>query len=99
MAQARSAVSAVAATRVQVIAPASLGATAVEALRGRGIDAKLARSGDPTTDRDELPLGDDVIAWALEVPPNSRRAIELAALCASPFRQYQGPKDAAIILG
>jgi hypothetical protein len=42
MAQARSVASAPAASRVQVIAPAHLGATAVAALRARGIDARIA---------------------------------------------------------
>jgi hypothetical protein len=73
MAQARSsAVTATAAMRVQVIAPPALGATAVAALRARGIDAKLTTA----------PLGDDdVIAWALETPPSTARAVELAAAC------------------
>ncbi|HEX4417215.1 MAG TPA: acetate--CoA ligase family protein [Kofleriaceae bacterium] len=42
MAQARSVASAPAAVRVQVIAPAHLGATALAALRARGIDARAA---------------------------------------------------------
>ena len=74
MAQARSAVSTqTAAVRVHVIAPASLGATAVEALRVRAIDAKLARVEAISTD--------DIVAWALESPPSGARAVELAALC------------------
>lgn len=74
MGQARSAVSTqTAAVRVHVIAPASLGATAVEALRVRAIDAKLARVEAISTD--------DIIAWALESPPSGARAVELAALC------------------
>ncbi len=73
MAQARSAVSTSTATlRVQVIAPPSLGATAVEALRARAIEARLGRADA---------LGDDVIAWALEAPPSAARAVELAAIC------------------
>src|SRR6187549_3110161 len=76
MAQARSAVSAAAATRVQVIAPASLGATAVAALRARGIEAKLARERT-----DALPTTEDVIAWALDAAPSGARAVELAHMC------------------
>ena len=43
---------AVTAPRVQVIAPAQLGATAIAALRARGIEARAA----------ETPNADDVIA-------------------------------------
>ena len=76
MAQARSSAisTATAALRVQVIAPPALGATAVAALRARGIDAKLTSA----------PLADeahDVIAWALEAPPTTARAVELAGAC------------------
>ena len=94
MAQARSidARSAPATTRVQVIAPAHLGATAVAALRARGIDARIAdapidlRAGraanDARSDRLVAALGDDVIAWALEAAPGAALAVELAAVCA-----------------
>lgn len=57
--------------RVQVIAPAHLGETAIAALRARGIDARAA----------DAP-GDDVVAWALEAPPTATAAVELAAACA-----------------
>lgn len=74
MAQTRSALStAVAVVRVQVIAPAALGATAVAVLRARGIEARAARDVDLDSD--------DVIAWALDAPPGAARAIELAGLC------------------
>jgi len=62
----------VAAARVQVIAPAQLGATAIAALRARGIEARAA----------EEPNTDDVIAWALEGAPTGAAAVELAAACA-----------------
>ncbi len=73
--QARTA--AIAATaRVHVIAPAHLGATAVAALRARGIEARVS----------EAPLfeaaSDEVIAWALSTVPTAAAAIELAASCA-----------------
>lgn len=77
MAQARSssAIStATAALRVQVIAPAALGATAVAALRARGIDAKLTPA--PLVDN-----AHDVIAWALDAAPSTARAVELADAC------------------
>ena len=74
MAQARSAVStATAIVRVQVIAPAHLGATAVASLRARGIESKLGRA--------DAIGGDDIIAWALDAPPSGARAVELAVLC------------------
>ncbi|HEY5922035.1 MAG TPA: acetate--CoA ligase family protein [Kofleriaceae bacterium] len=57
--------------RVQVIAPAHLGETAVTTLRARGIDAR----------RSDVP-GDAVIAWALEATPTATAAVELAATCA-----------------
>jgi hypothetical protein len=92
MAQARSIASAPAAARVQVIAPAHLGATAVAALRARGIDARMAdapidlRAGraanDARSDRLAAALGDDVIAWALDAAPATALAVELAAVCA-----------------
>jgi len=91
MAQARSVASAPAATRVQVIAPAHLGTTAIAALRARGIEARIAdapldlRAGraanDGRTDRLDAALGDDVIAWALDAPPGAALAVELAAVC------------------
>ena len=91
MAQARSVASAPAARRVQVIAPAALGTTAVAALHARGIDARIAdtpidlRAGraanDSRTDRQDAMLGDDVIAWALDAAPGAALAVELAAVC------------------
>jgi hypothetical protein len=75
MAQARS-VATAAAARVHVIAPAHLGATAVAALRARGIDARLADA--PV----RVPAGDDVIAWALDAAPGASLAAELARVCA-----------------
>jgi hypothetical protein len=71
MGQPRSAVSSITMPRVQVIAPAHLGGTAVAALRARGIDAKQA---------DEP--GDAIIAWALETTPTASAAVELAETCA-----------------
>ncbi|MEP6864106.1 MAG: acetate--CoA ligase family protein [Deltaproteobacteria bacterium] len=71
MAQARS-LAEPAAVRVQVVAPAALGATAVAALRDRGIDAELG-DGAATT---------DLVALALEAPPTAAAALELAATCA-----------------
>jgi len=71
MAQARSAASSLTLPRVQVIAPAHLGDTAVTALRARGIDAR--RSDEP---------GDAVIAWALDATPTASAAVELAHTCA-----------------
>jgi hypothetical protein len=88
MAQARSIASAPAAVRVQVIAPDHLGATAVAALRARGIDARIAdapldpRSRTASEARDRPVLGDDVIAWALDAAPSSGLAVELAAVSA-----------------
>ncbi|MBL0218295.1 MAG: acetate--CoA ligase family protein [Myxococcales bacterium] len=72
MAQPRTAATTVAAPRVQVIAPAQLGATALAALRARGIEARLAENPDPG----------DVIAWALETTPTGSAAVELAVACA-----------------
>ena len=71
MAQARS-VASLASARVQVIAPAHLGETAVAALGVRGIEARLAESID----------GDDLVALALESSPTAAAAVELAATCA-----------------
>jgi hypothetical protein len=98
MAQARSVASAPASARVQVIAPTHLGATAVAALRVRGIDARIAeppgellrpraaRAANDARpgqlDAIDAALGDDVIAWALDAPPGPALAVELAAVCA-----------------
>ena len=71
MAQARS-LAEPAAMHVQVVAPAALGATAVAALRERGIHAEVG-DGSTTT---------DLVALALEAPPTSAAALELAATCA-----------------
>ncbi|MGN6110178.1 MAG: acetate--CoA ligase family protein, partial [Kofleriaceae bacterium] len=73
MGHARTLASTVAAPRVQVIAPAHLGATAIAALRARGIDARTTSEPDP---------GEDVIAWALEAAPTAAAAAELATSCA-----------------
>ncbi len=62
------------AERVGVIAPASLGATAIAALRARGIEAALH------TRADDVPAT-DVIAWALEALPTPAAAVELAGAC------------------
>jgi hypothetical protein len=59
--------------RVQVIAPAHLGQTAIAALRARGIDARESARHVP---------GDDVIAWALGAAPTASEAKELAEACA-----------------
>ncbi|MBA3464301.1 MAG: hypothetical protein H0T46_30390, partial [Deltaproteobacteria bacterium] len=53
MAQPRMAATAASATRVQVIAPERLGATALAALRTRGIDARLA----------DAPEIGEIVAW------------------------------------
>jgi len=71
MAQARS-VAEPAALRVQIVAPPALGATAVAALRERGIDAHLGDATEST----------DLVALALEAPPTSAAALELAQSCA-----------------
>src|SRR5688500_14115790 len=73
MARAAVAEPAMRAPRVHVIAPAPLGATALAALRARGIDAHL--SDTPTDDG-------DVIAWALSTTPTAAAAVELAKTCA-----------------
>lgn len=90
--QARSVAAATAATRVQVIAPAHLGTTAVAALRARGIDARIAdapidlrgsrAANDARPDHLTQVIGDDVIAWALEAAPSGQLALDLAAVCA-----------------
>ena len=95
MAHARSIASAAAVTRVQVIAPAHLGATAVAALAVRGIESRIAppplppRTGraanDARAERSDwidAALGDDVVAWALDAAPGPAAAVELAAVCA-----------------
>ncbi|TMQ22800.1 MAG: hypothetical protein E6J90_11915 [Deltaproteobacteria bacterium] len=92
MPSARSIASALATTRVQVIAPPHLGSTAVAALEVRGIDARIAeppREPRPNraergdrTDAIDAALGHDVIAWALDAAPGAALAAELAAVCA-----------------
>lgn len=72
MAQARTVI-APASARVHVIAPTQLGATAIAALRVRGIEARTGDSPDAS---------DDVIAWALDAGPSAAAAVELAATCA-----------------
>jgi hypothetical protein len=74
MAQARS-VAEPASVRVQIVAPAALGATAVAALHARGIDAHLGDATDSTGTT-------DLVALALEAPPTAAAALELAATCA-----------------
>jgi hypothetical protein len=59
--------------RVHVIAPPHLGATAIAALRVRGIEARISEAPDTS---------DDIIAWALESAPTAAAAVELAATCA-----------------
>ncbi len=75
MAQARSiTVPSMDGARVDVIAPAELGAAAIAGLRARGISGRVV----------EMP-GDganDVVAWALATVPTSAMAIELASRCA-----------------
>ena len=71
MAQARTAASSLSSPRVQVIAPARLGDTAIAALRARGIDAVAA--SEP---------GEDIVAWALDASPTATAAVELARTCA-----------------
>src|SRR5580765_6212969 len=96
MAPARSIASVPAATRVQIIAPAHLGATAAAALAARGIDARIAEpplpprgtrpANDAGTDRApdwiDAALGSDALAWALDAAPGAAGAVELAAVCA-----------------
>jgi acetyltransferase len=76
MAQARTAPPAMAAHRVQVIAHNPLGATAVAALRARGIEAHVA-AGNPGPD------DSGAIAWALDAVPTVAAAVEMARACAS----------------
>lgn len=73
MAQARSAASTMSAPRVQVIAPAHIGETAIAALRTRDIDARTATQADESSS--------DVVAWALEASPTASTAVELAQVC------------------
>lgn len=93
MAQARPIASVPAATRVQIIAPVHLGATAVAALAARGVDAQIAEP--PLPPRGTRPANDarpdrapdwiersDAIAWALDAAPGVALAVELAAVCA-----------------
>jgi hypothetical protein len=60
-----------AAARVQVIAPSPLGATAIAALRARGIEARIADAPDPS----------EFVAWALETTPTGAAAVDLATAC------------------
>ncbi len=62
--------------RVQVVAPAPLAATAVAALRARGLDARS--SGTVGV----VEASPDLVALALEAPPGAAAAVELAAVCA-----------------
>ncbi len=71
MAQARTAATTIAAPCVHVIAPAHLGATAIAALRVRGIEARIADAPNP----------EDVVAWALATTPTAAAAVELGAAC------------------
>lgn len=78
MAQARSAATTTSTStrslpRVQVIAPAHIGETAIAALRARGIDARAATEPD----------AGNVVAWALDTSPTATTAVELAATCES----------------
>lgn len=71
--------------RVQVIAPAALGTTAVAALHVRGIDARLANEARGAARNDDFsidPGTEDVVAWALDAPPGTAATVELAQLCA-----------------
>jgi hypothetical protein len=76
VAQAKMAASAQVSPRVQVIAPAHLGATAVAVLRARGIEARVVDAPDPSA------LGDDVVAWALASPPTPAATLALGTTCA-----------------
>ena len=77
MPQARTATAPVA-LRVQVVAPAPLGATAVAALRARGLDARGTSRLEPEGDE----TSPDLVALALDAPPGAAAAVELAAACA-----------------
>ena len=61
------------AVRVQIVAPPALGATAVEALRARGIDAHLGETVDASA---------DASACAFDAIPTGAAAVELATACA-----------------
>ncbi|MDX2087301.1 MAG: acetate--CoA ligase family protein [Kofleriaceae bacterium] len=76
MAQAKMAASAQVSPRVQVIAPAHLGTTAVAVLRARGIDARVVETPEPSA------IGDDVVAWALASPPTPAATLALGNTCA-----------------
>lgn len=58
--------------RVSVIAPEALGATAIAALRVRGIEARAAQHASDG----------DIIAWALDAPPGAATTLDLAQACA-----------------
>ena len=58
--------------RVSVIAPEALGATAIAALRVRGIEARTA----------EHASDGDIVAWALDAPPGAATTLDLAQACA-----------------
>jgi len=60
-------------SRVDVIAPAELGASAIAALGARGITARVVEVAHDL---------DGVIAWALDAPPSPAAALELAERCA-----------------
>jgi hypothetical protein len=74
MAQARPVAPSPSVPRVHVIAPARLGATAIAALRARGLDARTVQAAADVSDG-------DVLAWALDAPPSPATAVELAAVC------------------
>src|SRR4051812_38470965 len=90
MAQARSIANALATTRVQIIAPAHLGTTALAALAARGVDARIAEpplpprgtraANDAHPERAPEWIG-DALAWALDAAPGVALAVELAAVC------------------
>jgi hypothetical protein len=78
MAQARSVATAAASPRVQVIAPAHLGATAVAALRARGIEARIADApilpGGPSS---SVRSSTDVRASRAANDPSGERSVAL----------------------
>lgn len=78
MAQRQASAAQPAPARVDVIAPAELGHTALEALRVRGI---AARTVETAADDD-----DTIVAWALGAPPSAATAVELAERCARASR-------------
>src|SRR5262245_7390500 len=71
MSTARTVASAQAEARVHIVAPGSLGKTAVAALRERDLEPPPGES--PAA---------DVIAWALDAPPTAAAAVQLAQTCA-----------------